>query len=322
MGYVYCCFFFEKSTCLQVLFAERTAGKFTAKFRRPKKGNKPLENSSDDSSLATDSQSSSPESFGALSTSEGSADDTPLPSLPSKPTFAVNPVTHAPVGPCMDFAQGSMPVFAPTFPKLHEFGNVSCPIFSGKAVQWPDPQKACPAPVDFSFLVETPQLAPDAPEFPELSAETLARMYPQLDSPTSDASDSESCPTTVPESDSCLLQGLQAFADTYVQEDDGTSSKFLNPEAVPQARFFVGLYTEFVAAFLLHKADLKRYIVFTHFAGCKLVLIYPQDSVDAQAMWKQAMSASEDSTLPMDFQEIEAGFSNKRIQNKQLQGIV
>ena len=44
--------------------------------------------------------------------------------------------------------------------------------------------------------------------------------------------------------------------------------------------------------------------------------------MDAQAMWKQAMSASEDSTLPVDFQDIEAGFSIKRVQNKQLHGIV
>ena len=269
-----------------MLFAERTRGKFAARFRRPKKGKNQQGTLSDDNSLATDSQSSSSESFGVLSTtSEGSAGETPLPSLPSRPSFVVDPVAHCPVAPSVSVPQNYMPLLFPPSPKGQTFGSESFPGFIGRDVKWPAPNAVPADPVDFSFLLEAPQLGAGAQEFPDLSAETLARMYPQavgddspapVDfshllgapqlapesqdftkltvealtrfpqdladySPTISDSDSDSGAPTVPESDSYLLQGLQAFADTYVQEDDGPPCKHLNPEVIPEAHFFFGV---------------------------------------------------------------------------------
>ena len=229
-----------------MLFAERTKGKFAARFRRPKKGKNQNGTLSDANSLATHSQTSSSESFGVLSTtSEGSAGETPLPSLPSRPSFPVGPVAHSPVAPSVSFPQSSMPLLFP--PGGQAFGSESFPGFIGSAVKWPDPNAVPADPADFGFLLEKPQLASGAQKFPDLSVETLARMYPQdlADySPTISDSDSDGG------APSYLLQGLQAFANTYVQEDVAPPCKHLNPEVIPEAHFFWGFVYSLCCCFL------------------------------------------------------------------------
>lgn len=135
-----------------MLFDERTKGHFVPKFRRPKKDKVervPLSDGSCSSSTSATtslSMSSSCESLGSG----------PLPSLPARPSFLVDPVAHKAISSLDVLAANydSIPLSPLSFVG-EDMDDIYLPDLGlGDAgVKWPVPDECPMGPTDFSHLL-------------------------------------------------------------------------------------------------------------------------------------------------------------------------